>query len=122
MAKRLNPVVAGLIYDALLKCFWRKEALKRFLLLSGIAGNFVAQLDMSEPKRRWLDRLLPLVNAHEKGSEVLLRMGRSLAAMGSFPDLEGWEHADTKIRPGGRGGARRRAGGGGSKGGGAGVL
>ena len=84
-------------YDALLKCFC-EECLERFLRDSGIAGTFVAQLDMTESKRTWLDRLFPLVSDHEKGAEVLLAMGRTLASTKSFPDLEGWEDSAQKIQ------------------------
>lgn len=98
MPKKVEPVIAGLIYDALLKCYWRKEALKRFLRDSGIAGSFIAQLDMTESKRTWLGRLFPLFSDHEKGAEVLLAMGRTLASMKSFPDLEGWEDSAQKIQ------------------------
>jgi hypothetical protein len=97
MRKKINPVIASLIYDALLKCFWRKEALKRFLRSSGIAGSFLAQLDANETKRIWLDRLFPLVTEHEKGVDVLLGMAKALASLSTFPDLEGWEDSVQKI-------------------------
>jgi|SRR5438132_5788489 len=97
MAKKIKPAIADLIYDALLKCFWRKEALKRFLRASGIAGSFLAQLDAHETKRTWLDRLFPLVTDHEKGVDVLLGMGKALASQTNFPDLEGWEDSAQKI-------------------------
>ena len=96
MSKRLNPTIAALIYDSLLKCFWRKEALKRFLRSSRIGGNFIAQLDMNESKRTWLDRLFPLVLDKAKGTELLVEMGRSLASMNHFPDLDGWEDSAQK--------------------------
>jgi hypothetical protein len=98
MPKKVNPALVNLIYDALLKCFWRKEALKRYLRTGGITGNFLAQLDMSESKRVWLDRLFPLIQEHEKGTDVLLAMGKSLASQTHFPDLEGWEDSAEKIR------------------------
>jgi Restriction endonuclease len=96
LAKKLNPVVVNLIYDALLKCFWRKEALKRFLRTSGISGTYIAQLDNNETKRVWLDRLFPLVSEHENGTELLLTIGRSLATMTHFHDLDGWEDSAKK--------------------------
>jgi hypothetical protein len=98
MTKKINPAIADLIYDALLKSFWRKEALKRFLRASGIAGKYLAQLDSHESKRTWLDRLFPLVTEHEKGVDVLLGMARTLASQTTFPDLEGWEDSAQKIR------------------------
>jgi hypothetical protein len=97
MPKKVNPVILDLIYDALIKCFWRKEALKRFLRSAGIAGNYIAQMDMSESKRTWLDRLFPILTTKDKGPELLLAMARTLASMNHFPDLQSWEDSSTKI-------------------------
>jgi hypothetical protein len=98
MAKKVNPTISALIYDALLKCFWRKEALKRYLRDSGISANYISQLDMSEQKRVWLDRLFPLLADQEKGPDLLLSMGENLAAMTAFPDLMIWEDRDAKVQ------------------------
>lgn len=98
MAKKVNPTIVTLIYDALLKCFWRKEALKRFLRASGISANFLSQLDASESKRAWLDRLFPLLAEHSKGTDLLLAMARELSEQTSFPDLANWEDSDVKIQ------------------------
>lgn len=89
MGKKVNPTIVSLSYDALLKCFWRKEALKRFLRASGISASYLAQLDLSESKRVWLDRLFPLLAEQDKGPELLLAMANELAALTSFPDLAG---------------------------------
>jgi hypothetical protein len=79
------------------KCFWRKEALKRFLRSAGISGSFLAQLDLNESKRAWLDRLFPLLAEQEKGPYVMLGMAKELAAQTTFPDLNGWEDSELKI-------------------------
>lgn len=98
VAKKLKPAIVQLIYDALLNCFWRKEALKRFFQASGISGDYLAQLDMSETKRTWLDRLFLRLGDHEKGADLLLAMGKSLASMDRFPDLESWEDSAQKVQ------------------------
>lgn len=98
MAKTINPTIVSLTYEALLQCFWRKEALKRFLRASGISGNFLAQLEASESKRAWLDRLFPLLAEASKGPDLLLAMSKELAALQNFPDLVGWEDSERKIQ------------------------
>lgn len=97
MAKKVNPKLEPLIYEALLKSFWRKEALKRFLRASHISANFVSQLDMNETKRAWLDRLFPLLASANKGPELLMDMARGLAAMTEFPDLMNMEDSEVKL-------------------------
>ena len=57
MATRLAPHFIELVYDALLKSFWRKKALRNFLRRSHVAENFLGQLSEDESKRDWLDRL-----------------------------------------------------------------
>ena len=97
MAKKLNPVILNLIYNALLKSSWYKAQLKLFLRNSGISANYIAQLDMNETKRVWLDRLFALLVDDAKGPDLLMRMARTLAGMTHFPDLVGLEDADIKI-------------------------
>ena len=98
MAKKVSPKLVNLIYDALLKCFWRKEALKRFLRASHISSNIISQLDMSESKRTWLDRLFPLLADAAKGPDLLMDMARELSAMKDFPDLMSYEDSDFKLQ------------------------
>src|SRR5207248_2557813 len=59
MATDLSPHFVELVYDALLKSFWRRKALKRFLRLSKVPEPLLAQLHDGEIKRDWLDRLFP---------------------------------------------------------------
>jgi hypothetical protein len=98
MAKKVNPTIVALTYDALLKCFWRKEALKRYLRNSGVSANYISQLDMAEPKRAWLDRLFPLMADTEKGVYGMLAMAQNLSEMTDFPDLRGWEDSEIKLQ------------------------
>jgi hypothetical protein len=88
----------GLVYDALLKSYWRKRALRRFLRRSHIAESFLAQLSADESKRDWLDRLFPKLETSDRGQAVIQAMARALADQTTFPDLENWEDSDEKIR------------------------
>lgn len=97
MAKRVSPVLVNLIYDALLKCFWYKESLKRYLRASGISTNAISHMDTADSKRTWLDGLFPKLVDHPKGAELLMAMARSLACMTTFPDLSRLEDSAFKI-------------------------
>jgi len=98
MTSTLPATLIELVYDALLKSFWRKEALKRFLRQSGISDSFIAQLDPQEIKRQWLDRLFPKLQTSERGRAIISAMAKALAEQTSFPDLEKWEDAAEKIQ------------------------
>lgn len=97
MAKKLSPVLITLIYDALLKTHWYKGPLKLFLRTSGVSESYIARLDANESKRVWLDRLFPLLTEHAKGTDLMMKMARSLAIMTHFPGLSGVEDAPIKI-------------------------
>ena len=94
MATRLAPHFIELVYDALLKSFWRKKALRNFLRRSHISDAFLGQLSEDESKRDWLDRLFPRLEETEKGQAVIEQMAESLAEQTTFPDLR-----IGKIRP-----------------------
>ncbi len=97
MSVTLPPHFIELVYDAVLKSYWRKKALKAFLRRSQISENFLAQLDESESKRDWLDRLFPKLEASERGRALIQQMARSLAEQKTFPDLENSEGAAEKV-------------------------
>lgn len=97
MVASLPPHLIELVYDALLKSFWRKKSLKRFLRRCGIAETFLSQLDPDESKREWLDRLFPKLETADQGEAVIQQMARFLADQTSFPDLETWEDSAEKI-------------------------
>ena len=42
MAAKFTPRLVGLTYEAALKSYWRKEALKKFLPASYVSENFLA--------------------------------------------------------------------------------
>lgn len=92
----LPPGVVDLIYTATLAAYWRKKALSHFLRRCGVSERTLAQWDETMTKRDWLDRLFPRLEEKEAGRIILRRMAESLAAMSSFPDLEGWEDAKLK--------------------------
>lgn len=87
-----------LVHDALLKSFWRKNALLNFLRRHKISQKFLATWDESETKRAFLARLLPKLEDHERGSQILKQMAVSLADQVKFPDLEGWEDTPQKLQ------------------------
>ena len=53
MAKRLASSFVNLVYTAILKSFWRKKALWRFLRQVGIAETFLATWGNDESKREF---------------------------------------------------------------------
>jgi hypothetical protein len=87
-----------LVHDALLKSFWRKNSLLNFLRRHKIAESFLATWQETETKRTFVDRLLPKVEAHSKGSQIIKQMAVSLAEQMKFPDLEGWEDTPQKVQ------------------------
>ncbi len=97
MPEQLPPHLIDLIRDALLKSFWRRNALVGFLRRMHLAEKTLATFQRDESKRVWLDRVFPVLEAHPKGTAVLQRMAEALADQTSFPDLENWEDSAQKI-------------------------
>jgi len=95
---QLPPHFIELVYDAALKSFWRKPALKRFLRALGISEAALAQLDPNDTKRVWLDQLFPKLETAAKGTALINQMARALAEQTKFPDLENWEDSKEKIQ------------------------
>ncbi|MDS1709530.1 hypothetical protein QPL23_24405 [Escherichia coli] len=62
-----TPVLITLVYEALLRSFWRKPALKKFLLSSHISESFISTWREDESKRNFLDRLFPKLQSSAKG-------------------------------------------------------
>lgn len=86
-----TPVLITLVYEALLRSFWRKPALKKFLLSSHISESFISTWREDESKRNFLDRLFPKLQSSAKGKNVICHMAVNLSEQTSFPDLKGWE-------------------------------
>jgi len=85
-----------LVQDAALKSFWRRNALHGFLRRNKISESFLATWQESESKRAFMTRLLPKLEAHKSGNQIIKQMAASLADQVKFPDLEGWEDTPQK--------------------------
>jgi hypothetical protein len=98
MKSRLTPYYLDLVYDAALKSFWRKNALRKFLRESGISENFLSTWEPEESKRQFLDRLFEKLLKTEKGRLAVVRISKNLMEQKSFPDLQNWEDSEVKIQ------------------------
>jgi hypothetical protein len=87
-----------LVFNALLKSFWRKRALITFLRRHRVSENYIASWDESESKRDFLERLFPALEKHPQADNILQKIAESLSEQINFPDLEGWEESEQKIR------------------------
>src|SRR5579864_1807389 len=87
-----------LFQDALWKSFWRKNTLLTFLRRHKISESFLASWQETETKRVFIGRLLPKLETHPKGSEIIKQMTISLSDQIKFPDLEGLEDSVPKIQ------------------------
>lgn len=88
---KATPILISLVYEALLRSFWRKPALKKFLLSSHISESFISTWREDESKRNFLDRLFPKLQNNAKGNDAICLMAVNLSEQTSFPDLRGWE-------------------------------
>ena len=98
MQNTITPRLIELIYEALLKSFWRKNALRKFLLASYITEGFINSWSQDESKREFLDRLFPKLQKSDKGKTVLHKMACNLSEQTTFPDLRNWEDSHQKIQ------------------------
>jgi hypothetical protein len=98
MPNQLPPHFIDLVQDAVLKSFWTKKALRRFLRRSHIVESVISQLNDDETKREWLDELFPKLERTEKGQAVIQQMAKALADQTTFPDLDNWEDSADKTR------------------------
>jgi DNA gyrase/topoisomerase IV subunit A len=97
MAARITPRLIELTYEAALKSFWRREALRKFLRANHVADSFLATWANEESKRDLLDRLFQRLQLSDKGKSVIFEMARHLSELTSFPDLRNWEDSLVKI-------------------------
>ena len=98
MPEQLPSHFIDLVQDALLKSFWRKNALLTFLRRHKIAEGFLATWHETETKRVFVGRLFPKLEKDSKGAQVIKQMAASLSEQMKFPDLEGWEDSQVKIQ------------------------
>ncbi len=97
MASRITPRFIELTYEATLKSFWRREALRKFLRASHIAESFLATWAPEESKRDLLDKIFQKLTVTDRGKAVIFEMARALSEQTSFPDLRNWEDSEQKI-------------------------
>ena len=98
MAAKITPRLIELTYEAALKSYWRKNALRKFLRASHVTESFVSSWASEESKRELLDRLFQKLQARDKGKAVIFQMARSLSEQTTFPDLRNWEDSNQKIQ------------------------
>lgn len=94
----LNAHLVLLVYEALLRSFWRKQTLKKFLRSNGISEHIISSWGEGESKRDFLDRLFSALSKNQKGKSVVLKWAQELSEQKTFPDLRGWEDSDLKIQ------------------------
>ena len=97
MATRITPRLIELTYEAVLKSFWRKNALRKFLRASHLLETFLGGWTEDESKREFLDRTFQHLQKSDKGKAVIFQMSRSLSEQTTFPDLRNWEDSKDKI-------------------------
>lgn len=97
MATKITPRLIELTYEAALKSFWRKEALRKFVRASQVTEAHIATWSTNESKRDFLDRTFQKLQATDRGKALVFQMARSLAELTTFPDLRNWEDSGQKI-------------------------
>jgi len=97
MAAKITPRLIELTYEAALKSFWRKEALRKFIRASQVTEAHLATWSNDESKRDFLDRTFHKLQASDRGKALIFQMARSLSELTTFPDLRNWEDSSQKI-------------------------
>jgi hypothetical protein len=98
LAAKITPRLIELTYEAVLKSFWRRKALQKFLLASYVAEKFVDTWAADESKRDLLDRMFPRLQTSDRGKGVIFQIARNLSEQTTFPDLRNWEDSAEKIQ------------------------
>lgn len=96
MAAKITPRLIELTYEAALKSFWRKEALRKFIRASQISESHLSTWAAEESKRDFLDRTFQKLHASDRGKALIFQMARNLSEQTTFPDLRNWEDAAQK--------------------------
>jgi hypothetical protein len=97
MAAKITPHLIQLTYEAALKSFWRKAALKKFLRECQLSSTFIASWADEESKREFLDRTFENLQKSDRGKALVHQMAIFLADQTTFPDLRNWEDSALKI-------------------------
>jgi flagellar biosynthesis GTPase FlhF len=98
LAAKITPRLIELTYEAALKSYWRRNALRKFLRASHVAESFIATWAEEESKRDVLDRLFQQLQQSDRGNALIFQMARSLSEQTTFPDLRNWEDSAQKIQ------------------------
>jgi len=98
LAAKITPRLIELTYESVLKSYWRKNALRKFLRAAHVSEGFISTWAADESKRELLDRLFQKLQATDKGKAVIFQMARSLSEQTTFPDLRNWEDSAQKIQ------------------------
>ena len=98
MATKITPRLIELTYEAALKSYWRKRALRKFLRASHISETFLGSWTEDESKREFLDRTFAELQESDRGKAVIFQMARGLSEQTTFPDLRNWEDSEQKIQ------------------------
>jgi hypothetical protein len=98
MAALITPRLIELTYEAALKSYWRKQALRKFLRASKISESFLSSWKNDESKREMLDRLFQKLQTTDAGKTIIYQMAQSLSEQITFPDLRDWEDSSEKIQ------------------------
>ena len=96
MAAKITPHFIDLTYEALLKSYWRKTALRKFLQASHVTERFLSTWG-DETKREFLDRAFQKLQSSDKGKAVIFGMARNLSEKTTFSDLQNWDASSQKI-------------------------
>jgi hypothetical protein len=97
MPAKITPRLIELTYEVALRSYWRKHALRQFLLASKIAETHLSSWSAEESKRDFLDRTFQKLQASDRGRTQIFEMARSLSEQITFPDLRNWEDSQLKI-------------------------
>jgi hypothetical protein len=98
LATKITPRLIELTYEAALKSYWRKNALRKFLRAAHVSESFIATWAGDESKREFLDRLFEKLQRSDRGKAVIFQMAKSLSEQTTFPDLREWEDSAKKIQ------------------------
>lgn len=97
MVAKINARLIELTYEAALKSYWRKAALRKFLRATHVSETFLATWSDEESKREFLDRAFAELQSSDRGKAVIFEMAKNLSEQSTFPDLRNWEDSKEKI-------------------------
>ena len=85
MPPAITPRLIDLTYEAALKSYWRKNALRMFLRTSSVSENYLSSWAEDETKRAFLDRLFQKLQTSDRGKSAIANMAKSLSEQATFP-------------------------------------